>query len=91
MFKHPVLKGKKASRKRKMSFTFVDDTASTPTITVADEAQTDLEEVIAEVEYTKEEEASMMQEVEDHNQMEADEQAAEEEINFSQGFDSEEF
>ena len=91
MFKHPVLKGKKASRKRKMSFTFVDDTASTPTITVADEAQTDLEEVIAEVEYTKEEEASMMQEVEDRNQMEADEQAAEEEINFSQGFDSEEF
>ena len=28
MFKHPVLKGKKASRKRKMSFNFVDDTAT---------------------------------------------------------------
>jgi hypothetical protein len=26
MFKHPVLKGKKAKKKRKMSFNFVDDT-----------------------------------------------------------------
>jgi len=30
MFKHPVLKGKKAKKKRKMSFNFVDDTTPTP-------------------------------------------------------------
>ena len=59
MFKHPVLKGKKASRKRKLSFTFVDDTPKTPVVTEVDTAQTDLEEVIAEVEYTEEQEMEM--------------------------------
>ena len=29
MFKHPVLKGKKAKKKRRMSFNFVDDTTET--------------------------------------------------------------
>ena len=44
MFKHPVLKGKKAKKKRKMSFNFVDDT--TPT---ANPNQTTVEGVIEEV------------------------------------------
>jgi len=42
MFKHPVLKGKKAKKKRKMSFNFVDDTAPNPN-------QTTVEGVIEEV------------------------------------------
>ena len=42
MFKHPVLKGKKAKKKRKMSFNFVDDTAPNPN-------QTTVEGVIKEV------------------------------------------
>ncbi len=44
MFKHPVLKGKKAKKKRKMSFNFVDDTTST-----ANPNQTTVEGVIEEV------------------------------------------
>ena len=42
MFKHPVLKGKKAKKKRKMSFNFVDDTAG-------DSAQITVQEVIDDV------------------------------------------
>jgi|TARA_R110002073_G_scaffold3320_1_gene22377 hypothetical protein len=42
MFKHPVLKGKKAKKKRKMSFNFVDDTA-------VDSAQITVQEVINDV------------------------------------------
>jgi len=42
MFKHPVLKGKKVKKKRKLSFNFVDDTAVDP-------AQTTVEGVIKEV------------------------------------------
>jgi hypothetical protein len=42
MFKHPVLKGKKVKKKRKLSFNFVDDTAVDP-------AQTTVEGVIEEV------------------------------------------
>lgn len=30
MFQHPTLKGKKAKKKRKLSFNFVDDTAADP-------------------------------------------------------------
>jgi hypothetical protein len=30
MFQHPALKGKKAKKKRKLSFNFVDDTAADP-------------------------------------------------------------
>ncbi len=44
MFKHPVLKGKKAKKKRKMSFNFVDDTTTTP-----NPNQTTVEGVIEEV------------------------------------------
>jgi len=44
MFKHPVLKGKKAKKKRKMSFNFVDDTTPTP-----NPNQTTVEGVIEEV------------------------------------------
>ena len=44
MFKHPVLKGKKVKKKRKLSFNFVDDTEQ-----YADPAQTTVEGVIKEV------------------------------------------
>lgn len=62
MFKHPSLKGKKARKKRKMSFSFVDDTAtstvneadSTSTVEIAetvDPAQVDMLDSIAEIEH----------------------------------------
>jgi hypothetical protein len=44
MFKHPVLKGKKVKKKRKLSFNFVDDTEQ-----YVDPAQTTVEGVIKEV------------------------------------------
>jgi hypothetical protein len=81
MFKHPVLKGKKASRKRKMSFTFVDDSNTTPNITPV--SQTDLEEVIDEVEiekYNDEQTMVMEQEIEDRMRAESEE--------YSTGFDT---
>tara|TARA_B110000902_G_C14106656_1_gene512744 strand:- start:111 stop:551 length:441 start_codon:yes stop_codon:yes gene_type:complete len=80
MFKHPVLKGKKASRKRKMSFTFVDDTPAA--VVPATVSQTDLEEVIEEVEtetYNDDQTMAMEQELEDRKQAESD---------FSDGFDA---
>jgi len=43
MFKHPVLKGKKVKKKRKLSFNFIDDTES------VDPNQTTVEGVIKEV------------------------------------------
>jgi len=88
MFKHPVLKGKKASRKRKMSFTFVDDTAAS--LDTVSPAQVDLEKSIEEVEeYNDEQTNAMEQEIEDRNQFEAEQ--AEEDTAFSAGFDGEEF
>ena len=81
MFKHPVLKGKKASRKRKMSFTFVDDSVTTPNVTPV--SQTDLEEVIDEVEieqYNDEQTMAAEQEIEDRMRAESEE--------YSTGFDS---
>ena len=88
MFKHPVLKGKKASRKRKMSFTFVDDTAAS--LDTVSPAQVDLEKSIEEVEeYNDEQTNAMEQEIEDRNQFEAEQ--AEEDTAFSKGFDGEEF
>jgi hypothetical protein len=42
MFDHPVLKGKKAKRVKKLSFTFLDDTVNT------DPDQLDLEDAIAD-------------------------------------------
>lgn len=80
MFKHPVLKGKKASRKRKMSFTFVDDTPAA--VVPATVSQTDLEEVIEEVEtetYNDDQTMAIEQELEDRKQAESD---------FSDGFDA---
>ena len=88
MFKHPVLKGKKASRKRKMSFTFVDDTAAS--LDTVSPAQVDLEKSIEEVEeYNDEQTNAMEQEIEDRNQSDAE--FGEEKTEFSAGFDGEEF
>jgi hypothetical protein len=61
MFKHPALKGKKARKKRKMSFSFVDDTVQSavvqdidtdivPDTLAVDPAQVDLVDSIAEIE-----------------------------------------
>ena len=95
MFKHPVLKGKKASRKRKMSFNFVDDT---PTQTLSPEApteaQADVDEVVEDLtnvdtttEYTDAQMNSMYQDVEDAQKSQEAEQAAS--LNdFSNGFDA---
>lgn len=44
MFKHPVLKGKKVKKKRKLSFNFVDDSSN-----ITDPAQITVEGVIEEV------------------------------------------
>ena len=88
MFKHPVLKGKKASRKRKMSFTFVDDTAAS--LDTVSPAQVDLEKSIEEVEeYNDEQTNAMEQEIEDRKQSDAE--FGEEKTEFSAGFDGEEF
>ena len=87
MFKHPVLKGKKASRKRKMSFNFVDDTPKISTVEVVAENQVDLEESIDEVEaYNDEQTMAMEQELDDRKQAEAD--YVEGENDFSNGFDA---
>jgi len=48
MFKHPVLKGKKVKKKRKLSFNFVDDSEHVMPCSV-DPAQTTVEGVIEEV------------------------------------------
>ena len=78
MFKHPVLKGKKASRKRKMSFTFVDDTPQTETISTTTTTPTDEEEY-----YTDEQMLEMHTEAE-HAEKSRDADDANE---FSNGFD----
>jgi len=54
MFKHPVLKGKKASRKRRMSFNFVDDTPTEVALETVDLEQVDLIQSIEEVEFEHE-------------------------------------
>jgi hypothetical protein len=90
MFKHPVLKGKKASRKRKMSFSFVDDT--TAEVLEAAPNQIDLEDsivdVAAAVDFNNVSEDDMeVDGEEDHrNQFEGEE--AEEIAAYSEGFDS---
>ena len=81
MFKHPVLKGKKASRKRKMSFNFVDDTPTEAVTTT----QTDLVESIEEVTT----DAHLEQEAEDRDQFETAMEAEQKEDTFSDGFDEE--
>jgi len=48
MFKHPVLKGKKVKKKRKLSFNFIDDTEHEMPCSV-DPNQTTVEGVIEEV------------------------------------------
>ena len=48
MFKHPVLKGKKVKKKRKLSFNFIDDTEHEMPCSV-DPNQTTVEGVIKEV------------------------------------------
>ena len=78
MFKHPVLKGKKASRKRKMSFTFVDDTPQTETISTTTITPTDEEE-----HYTDEQMLEMHTEAEDAEKSRDADDANE----FSNGFD----
>ena len=81
MFKHPVLKGKKASRKRRMSFNFVDDTPTEAVTTT----QTDLVESIEEVTT----DAHLEQEAEDRDQFETAMEAEQKEDTFSDGFDEE--
>jgi len=49
MFKHPVLKGKKVKKKRKLSFNFIDDTEHEMPCSVVDPAQITVEGVIEEV------------------------------------------
>jgi len=53
MFDHPVLKGKKAKRVKKLSFTFVDDTVHTDPDVLP--GQTDLIEAIKEEEQGRQE------------------------------------
>ena len=81
MFKHPVLKGKKASRKRRMSFNFVDDTPTEAVTTT----QTDLVESIEEVTT----DAHLEQEADDRDQFETAMEAEQKEDTFSDGFDEE--
>ena len=49
MFKHPVLKGKKVKKKRKLSFNFIDDTEHETPYPVVDPNQITVEGVIEEV------------------------------------------
>jgi hypothetical protein len=49
MFKHPVLKGKKVKKKRKLSFNFIDDTEHEMPCSVVDPNQVTVEGVIEEV------------------------------------------
>lgn len=44
MFKHPVLKGKKVKKKRKLSFNFIDDSSN-----ITDPAQVTVQDVIDDV------------------------------------------
>ena len=67
MFKHPVLKGKKASRKRRMSFNFIDDTALEAAPETIDLDQVDLEASIEEVEqYNDEQTTAAEQDIASH-------------------------
>lgn len=102
MFKHPVLKGKKASRKRKMSFSFVDDT-----VTEVSTTQVDLVQSIEEAEFAHEELEDSIIDVaaavdfnnvseddmevdgeEDYREQYETEVEAEETSTYSEGFDS---
>lgn len=91
MFKHPVLKGKKASRKRKMSFSFVDDTSTN--VTEAAPNQVDLEDsivdVAAAVDFNNVSEDDMeVDGEEDYREHYEAEAEAEETATYSEGFDS---
>jgi hypothetical protein len=86
MFKHPVLKGKKVKKKRKLSFNFVDDTEQ-----YVDPAQTTVEGVIKEVmgtvstitdDYTDEQKEQMnseayTEEIQGRQEMDAQDQESE--------------
>jgi len=85
MFKHPVLKGKKASRKRKMSFNFVDDTVA-PTATVVP-VQVDLVESIEDVQNMTDN--HLAQEADDREQFEASMEEEQKADGFGDGFDEE--
>ena len=81
MFKHPVLKGKKASRKRKMSFNFVDDTAPSGEPAAKEEVRT-IESSVDnsqgsdfDVDMTS---AELAQDAEDRNEFEKSEQSFDE-------------
>ena len=66
MFKHPLLKGRRPSRKKVLSFSFVDDmtTSTTEEVTV-DPNQVTLEQAIDEAIETVEEVKDQMQETQD--------------------------
>ena len=66
MFKHPFLKGRRPSRKKTLSFSFVDDVSMTPDgeETIVDPNQVTLEQAIDDAIETVEEAKQEMQETE---------------------------
>ena len=67
MFKHPFLKGRRPSRKKALSFSFIDDVSMTPDgeETIVDPNQITLEDAIDEAIETVEEVKDQMQETQE--------------------------
>ena len=75
MFDHPVLKGKKAKRVKKLSFTFVDDTVHTSPDVLP--GQIDIEDAIQEEESNTSMKDAMIDELNGRIEMDVQDQSQE--------------